>query len=352
MTTEATPEGVAVDLWGRRLAVSRLGRIERLVAAAPSHPPTPPVPRWWPGPSCERHLRPGGRVLRREPRAGAGHRAGRRSGRGGGQPGGRLLEIGVGTGRIALPLHRRGREIVGIDLSLPMLDRFRARRPPNSATDGMRADAGRLPVPRRLRRRRARGPRAAPGPRLETGAGRDAAGPRAGRDAAARRGGAYERGGGGPRDQVMRRFDGLAFAGGGPPRVVGAISTGRCWTPWSPWASGWRSWSRSSGRSRRPTPRRCAGSRRVFSSPLASARRALAERRRWVRAEIEGAHPDLDTPHPSGHAFKFTAIPVLTATAGAGQLGDQLQLLVLEHRERQAGEVGDHLLDPQRLPVP
>jgi len=30
---------------------------------------------------------------------------------------GRLLEIGVGTGRISLPLHRRGRRMVGIDLS-------------------------------------------------------------------------------------------------------------------------------------------------------------------------------------------------------------------------------------------
>jgi 2-polyprenyl-3-methyl-5-hydroxy-6-metoxy-1,4-benzoquinol methylase len=36
---------------------------------------------------------------------------------------GRLLEIGVGTGRISLPLHRRGRRTVGIDLSEPMLER-------------------------------------------------------------------------------------------------------------------------------------------------------------------------------------------------------------------------------------
>src|SRR5439155_20922331 len=32
------------------------------------------------------------------------------------------LEIGVGTGRIALPLHGRGIAMVGVDLSRPMLD--------------------------------------------------------------------------------------------------------------------------------------------------------------------------------------------------------------------------------------
>jgi hypothetical protein len=47
---------------------------------------------------------------------------------------------------------------------------------------------------------------------------------------------------------------------------------------------------------------------RVFSShwrlPDERWRSAAAR----VRAEIEAAHPDLDTPHPSRHAFKFTAI--------------------------------------------
>jgi SAM-dependent methyltransferase len=62
--------------------------------------------------------------------------------------GGRLLELGVGTGRIALSLHRRGRRIVGVDLSLPMLDRYRAKAaalglPPPAV---LRADATRLPV--------------------------------------------------------------------------------------------------------------------------------------------------------------------------------------------------------------
>jgi len=34
---------------------------------------------------------------------------------------GRCLEIGVGTGRIAWPLHQRGVELVGVDLSRPMM---------------------------------------------------------------------------------------------------------------------------------------------------------------------------------------------------------------------------------------
>ncbi|MGW5367209.1 class I SAM-dependent DNA methyltransferase [Streptomyces sp. NPDC004009] len=40
---------------------------------------------------------------------------------------GRALEFGVGTGRIALPLARRGVGVHGIDLSRAMLDRLRAK---------------------------------------------------------------------------------------------------------------------------------------------------------------------------------------------------------------------------------
>jgi ubiquinone/menaquinone biosynthesis C-methylase UbiE len=36
-------------------------------------------------------------------------------------PAGRCLEIGIGTGRIALPLMRRGVEIYGVDISIAML---------------------------------------------------------------------------------------------------------------------------------------------------------------------------------------------------------------------------------------
>lgn len=41
--------------------------------------------------------------------------------------GGRALEFAVGTGRIAIPLAARGVEVVGIELSQPMLDRLRAK---------------------------------------------------------------------------------------------------------------------------------------------------------------------------------------------------------------------------------
>lgn len=40
---------------------------------------------------------------------------------------GRALELGIGTGRIAVPLARRGVEVYGIDLSRAMTDRLRAK---------------------------------------------------------------------------------------------------------------------------------------------------------------------------------------------------------------------------------
>jgi SAM-dependent methyltransferase len=43
-------------------------------------------------------------------------------------PDSRVLEVGIGTGRIALPLASRVRQIVGIDLSRGMMDRLRAKR--------------------------------------------------------------------------------------------------------------------------------------------------------------------------------------------------------------------------------
>jgi SAM-dependent methyltransferase len=68
---------------------------------------------------------------------------------GGAEPGraGRLLEIGVGTGRISLPLHRRGRRMVGIDLSEPMLERYRVKAAAERLTAPavVRGDATRLP---------------------------------------------------------------------------------------------------------------------------------------------------------------------------------------------------------------
>ena len=41
--------------------------------------------------------------------------------------GGRVLELGVGTGRVALPLAARGLEVHGVDVSDAMLDRLRSK---------------------------------------------------------------------------------------------------------------------------------------------------------------------------------------------------------------------------------
>lgn len=49
--------------------------------------------------------------------------------------GGRALELAVGTGRVAVPLARRGVPVTGIELSQPMLDQLRAK-----------ADAATIPV--------------------------------------------------------------------------------------------------------------------------------------------------------------------------------------------------------------
>src|SRR5262245_26650476 len=40
---------------------------------------------------------------------------------------GRALEFGIGTGRIALPLSRRGVPVSGIDISQPAVDRLRQK---------------------------------------------------------------------------------------------------------------------------------------------------------------------------------------------------------------------------------
>jgi len=58
---------------------------------------------------------------------------------------GRTLEIGVGTGRIALPLHERGVDLVGIDISVPMLERLVANASGRQPFPLLVADATRLP---------------------------------------------------------------------------------------------------------------------------------------------------------------------------------------------------------------
>lgn len=58
--------------------------------------------------------------------------------------GSRVLELGIGTGRIALPLAARGVRVVGVDLSAPMLARLVEKRGA-LAVSPVRADAARLP---------------------------------------------------------------------------------------------------------------------------------------------------------------------------------------------------------------
>jgi SAM-dependent methyltransferase len=63
--------------------------------------------------------------------------------------GGRLLELGCGTGRVTLPVARRGHAIVGVDLSAPMLARARTRlrRARAAHASLVRADIRALPFP-------------------------------------------------------------------------------------------------------------------------------------------------------------------------------------------------------------
>jgi SAM-dependent methyltransferase len=226
-------------------------------------------------------------------------------------PEGRLLELGVGTGRIALPLHRRGRRIVGVDLSLPMLDRYRAKAaalglPPPAV---LRADATRLPfrdacvdavlevhllhlVPawraalaeaRRVLR---------PGGVVLVGRG-------GGRDH-----------GDGPGEQVRRRLDELvAAAGGGHHDHVGVEED----------ADKVQELVALGGRPEELEPV-------VWEEPQTYAQAlAMMEGRmfsyQWrlpdevwrtavtrLRAEVEGTVGDLDAPHPSRRRFTLTAV--------------------------------------------
>ncbi len=57
----------------------------------------------------------------------------------------RILEIGVGTGQVALPLHDRGVDVVGLDLSRPMLERLVDKMAPDRRIPLVQGDATRLP---------------------------------------------------------------------------------------------------------------------------------------------------------------------------------------------------------------
>ncbi|MDP8922302.1 MAG: class I SAM-dependent methyltransferase [Chloroflexota bacterium] len=71
--------------------------------------------------------------------------AARLAGAAGRGPMSRVLEVGVGTGRIALPLSRHGGRYIGTDLARPMLDVLRAKQVDEPLTV-LLADATRLPL--------------------------------------------------------------------------------------------------------------------------------------------------------------------------------------------------------------
>ncbi|MFE7484444.1 class I SAM-dependent methyltransferase [Streptomyces sp. NPDC012600] len=61
--------------------------------------------------------------------------------------GARVLEVGVGTGRVALPVAALATELVGVDNSRPMLDAFRAKYVPGNVSLVQADFREALPVP-------------------------------------------------------------------------------------------------------------------------------------------------------------------------------------------------------------
>jgi SAM-dependent methyltransferase len=224
-------------------------------------------------------------------------------------PDARLLELGVGTGRIALPLHRRGRRIVGVDLSRPMLDRYRDKAaalglPPPAV---LLADTTRLPlrdgcvdavlevhvlhlVPA-WRQALAEALRVlAPGGVVLVG-----------------RGGMDH--GDGPMRRVRRRFDELAAeAGAGRQRVgveddaekvAALVALGGVAEELEPVA--WEAQETYAQALR-------VVEGRVFSSQWLLPDEVWREAVTRLRAEVERRVPDLEAPHASRFSFTLTAV--------------------------------------------
>ena len=63
---------------------------------------------------------------------------------------GPLLELGVGTGRLAVPLAERGLRVTGVDIARAMLDRM-AAKPNGHLVEAVLADFGDLSLPDRYR---------------------------------------------------------------------------------------------------------------------------------------------------------------------------------------------------------
>jgi SAM-dependent methyltransferase len=225
-------------------------------------------------------------------------------------PAARLLEVGVGTGRVALPLHRRGRQVVGVDLSLPMLERYRAK----AAAEG-------LPPPRLLRADATRLPlrdacvdavlevhvlHLVPDWELALAEARRVLVP--GGAVLIGRGGGH-RGGHGPRMETLNRFDQLAAELGGGPRRVGAgddttkvaalVALGGTAETLEPVV--WEQQETYAGAL-------AAVEGRIHSFTWRLSDQVFRTAAGRLRAEVEAAHPDLDTPYQVGHSFTLTAV--------------------------------------------
>jgi SAM-dependent methyltransferase len=59
---------------------------------------------------------------------------------------GRVLEVGVGTGQLALPLHSAGIPVVGLDLARPMMDKLVEKAGGRSPLPLIQTDATRMPI--------------------------------------------------------------------------------------------------------------------------------------------------------------------------------------------------------------
>ncbi len=65
----------------------------------------------------------------------------------GATPSTRILEVGIGTGRISAPLIARGLNVTGLDLAREMMDRLRNKLAPGSLFRLVQGDASKLPFP-------------------------------------------------------------------------------------------------------------------------------------------------------------------------------------------------------------